>query len=118
MERDDKGSGHLQIGLASRANRRGDAAQHPSVHLLLHRGEVLGCQRGGLGELDLPVLAHHKHPVEHAAMEVHMRIQCTAKALHKAHRAQPPARAAAALTQPRLGAVSLLRGPAKNQEGP
>ena len=31
-----------------------------------------------------------------------MRIQRAAEALHKAHRAQPPARAAAALAQPRL----------------
>ena len=31
-----------------------------------------------------------------------MGIQRAAKALHEAHRPQPPARAAAALTQPRL----------------
>ena len=35
-----------------------------------HRGEVLGCQRGGLGEVDLPVLAHREHPVDHAAVEM------------------------------------------------
>ena len=80
----------------------GEPAQHASAHLLLHRGEVFRCQRGGLGEVDLPVLADGKHPVDHAAVEVHMGIQRAAEALHKAHRAQPPARAAAALTQPRL----------------
>jgi hypothetical protein len=48
----------------------GEPAQHPSAHLLLHRGELFGCQRGGLGEVDLPVLAHRKHPVDHAAVEV------------------------------------------------
>jgi hypothetical protein len=64
----------------------GEPAQHPSAHLLLHRGEILRCQRGRLGELDLPVLARNEHRVDHAAVEVDMGIQRAAEALHKAHR--------------------------------
>jgi hypothetical protein len=95
-------AGHvLRIGRVERTCA-GEPAQHPSAHLLLHRGEVLGCQRGGLGEVDLPVRAHREHPVDHAAVEMDMGIQRAAKALYEAHRPQPPARAAAALTQPRL----------------
>ena len=45
------------------------AAQYPSAHLLLHRGEVFWCQRAGLGVMDLPVLALRKHPVDHTAVE-------------------------------------------------
>jgi hypothetical protein len=48
------------------------------------------------------LLLRGEHPIDHAAVEVHIRIQCAAEALHKAHRAQPPAHAAAALTQPRF----------------
>ena len=80
----------------------GEPAQHAPTHLLRHRGEVFGCQRTGLTELDLVALPDGEHPVDHATVEVYMGIQRAAKALHKAHRAQPPARAAAALAQPRL----------------
>jgi hypothetical protein len=73
----------------SRVPAAGEPAQYASAHLLLHRGEVFGCQRGGLGEVDLPVLAQRKHPVDRAAVEVDMGIQHAAKALHEAHRAQP-----------------------------
>ena len=51
------------------------------AHLLLHRGDVGRGARLGLGKADLPVVAHGKHPVDHAAVEVHMRIQCGAEAL-------------------------------------
>ena len=47
----------------------GEPAQHPSVQRLLHRGEVLWCQPGGLGEVDLPVFADGEHLVDHAAVE-------------------------------------------------
>jgi len=40
-----------------------EPAQHPSTHLPLHRGEVFGCQRSGLTELDLLALPNSKHPV-------------------------------------------------------
>jgi hypothetical protein len=33
-------------------------------------GSVTLCNRGGLGELDLPVLADGEHPVDHAAVDV------------------------------------------------
>ena len=48
----------------------GKPTQHAPAYLLLHRGEVFGCQRAGLGEMDLPVFAHRKHPVDHTAVEV------------------------------------------------
>ena len=48
------------------------------AHLLLHRGDIGRGERLGLGKADLPVVAHGKHPVDHAAVEVHMRIQCGA----------------------------------------
>jgi len=50
----------------------GEPAQHPSAHLLPHRGEVFRCQRAGLSEMDLarPGLSWRKHPVDHAAVEV------------------------------------------------
>jgi hypothetical protein len=41
-----------RIGLVEQAGA-GEPTQHPSAHLLLHRGEVFRCQRGGLGEMDL-----------------------------------------------------------------
>jgi len=75
---------------------------HPSTHLLLHCGAVLGCQRGRLGELDLPVRAGNEHPVDYTAMKVDMRIQRAAEALHETHRPQPPARAATTLARPRF----------------
>jgi len=53
----------------------GEPAQHASAHLLLHRGEVFWCQRTSLGEMDLSVLADGEHPVDHAAVEVDMRVQ-------------------------------------------
>ena len=53
----------------------GEPAQHPSAHLLLHRGEVFRCQRTGLGEVDLPIFARGEHPIDHAAVEVAMSIQ-------------------------------------------
>jgi hypothetical protein len=80
----------------------GKPAQHPSVHLLLRCGAVLGCQRVRLGKVNLPVRASNEQPVDHAALKVHMRIQRSSKALHKAHCAQPPPGAAAALSQPCL----------------
>jgi len=49
-----------------------------------------------------PSLARGEHPVDHAAVEVDMGIQCGPEALHEAHRPQPPATATAALTQPRF----------------
>ena len=68
-------AGHVaRIGRVESAGA-GESAQHASAHLLLDRGEVFGCQRIGLGEMDLPVLAHRKHPVDHAAVEVDMGIQ-------------------------------------------
>jgi len=48
--------------------RRGQLAQHPRAHLLLHRGEVFWCQRTSLGEMDLPVLVGGEYPVDHAAV--------------------------------------------------
>jgi hypothetical protein len=93
-------AGHvLRIGWVERSGA-GHPAQHPSAHLLLHRGEVFRCQRIGLGKVDLPVLAHREHPVDHAAVD--MGVQRAAKALHEAHRPQPPARATAAFAQPRF----------------
>jgi Adenylate and Guanylate cyclase catalytic domain/SAM domain (Sterile alpha motif) len=67
---------HVRIGIATGAvvvGSAGEPAQHPSAHLLLHRGAVLGCEREGLGELDLSVLALGEHTVDHAAVKVHMR---------------------------------------------
>ena len=62
----------------------GEPTQHASAHLLLHRGEVFGCWRTGLGEMDLAVLAQRKHPVDHAAVEVDMGVPRGAEALlHK-----------------------------------
>ena len=55
------------------ARKQGEPAQHPSAHLLLH--QIFQCQRGRLGEMDLPVVARGEHPVDHAAVEVHMRVQ-------------------------------------------
>ena len=116
-------AGHVaRIGWVERTGA-GEPAQYTSAHRLLHRGEVLGCQRGGLGEVDLPVLAHREHPVDHAAVKtkfqcrltsalstlseaagtkMDMGIQRAAKALYEAHRPQPPARATAAFAQPRF----------------
>lgn len=37
-------------------------AQHPSAHLLLHRGQIFWCRSAGLGKLDLPVLARGDAP--------------------------------------------------------
>ena len=54
----------------ARDSQRGEPAQHPSAHLLLHRGEVFRGRRVDLGEMDLPVLVHRKHPVDHAAGEM------------------------------------------------
>ena len=56
------------------------------AHLLLHRGDIGRGERLGLGKADLPVVAHGKHPVDHAAVEVHMRIQCGAEALQRRSR--------------------------------
>ena len=65
-------AGHVaRIGVIQMAGT-GEPAQHPSAHLLLHCGEVFGCQRGGLGEVDLPVFARAEHPIDHAAVEVDM----------------------------------------------
>ena len=58
-----------RIGVVEMASA-GEPAQHTPTHLLLHRGKVFGCQRSGPTELDLPVRAHCKHPVDHAAVEV------------------------------------------------
>ena len=59
----------------------GEPAQHAPTHLLLHRGELFGCWRTGLPELDLLALPDGEHPVDHAAVEVDMGIQRAAKAL-------------------------------------
>jgi hypothetical protein len=69
-----------RIGVVEMASA-GEPAQHASAHLLLHRGEVFRAQCGGLSEVDLPVLAQRKHPVDHAAVEMDMGIQRAAKAL-------------------------------------
>jgi hypothetical protein len=73
----------------------GEPTQHRSPHLLLHCGEILWPQRGRLGELDLPVGAGNEHPVDYPAVEVDMRIQRAAEALHETHRPHSPARTAA-----------------------
>jgi len=52
--------------------------------------------------VDLPVVAHSKHPVGHVAVEVDMGIQCGPEALLEAHHTHPAARAAAAVAQPRF----------------
>jgi hypothetical protein len=52
--------------------------------------------------VDLPVGAGNEHPVDYPAVEVDMRIQRAAEALHETHRPQSPARAAATPAQPRL----------------
>jgi len=59
----------------------GEPSQHPNAHLLLHRGEVFGCQRAGLGEANLPILAAGEHPVDHAAVEVHSALNKGTQAL-------------------------------------
>jgi len=46
-----------------------EPAQHASAHRLQHHDEVFGCLRCRLGNVDLPALAHRKHPVDHAAVE-------------------------------------------------
>jgi len=74
-----------RIGLVEMAGA-GEPAQHASAHLLLQRRDIGRGERLGLGKADLPVFAHGKHPVDHAAVEVHMRIQCGAEALHKSAR--------------------------------
>ena len=51
----------------------GESPQHPSGYPLLHRGEVFRAQRGGLGDVELPVLAGGGHSVNHAAVEVDSR---------------------------------------------
>ena len=77
-------AGHTpRIGWVERTGA-GEPAQHASAHRLLHRGEFFWAQRGGLSEVDLAVLAHRKHPVDHAAVKVHMRVQrCAEALLHK-----------------------------------
>ena len=70
----------------------GEPAQHPSAHLLLHRGEVFGCGRLGLSEVGLPVFAGREHPVDPTAIKGHIRIQCGPEARHNADRAPPPER--------------------------
>ena len=50
---------------------------------------------GRLGELDLPVGAGNEHPVDYPAVEVDMRIQRAAEALHETHRPHLPARTGA-----------------------
>jgi len=48
-------AGHAaRIGVIQMAGT-GDPAQHASAHLLLYCGEVFGCQRTSLGEVDLPL---------------------------------------------------------------
>lgn len=37
----------------------------------MHRGDISRGQLGCLSESDLPVMAGGKHPVDHAALEVH-----------------------------------------------
>ena len=57
-----------RIGVVETAGA-GEPARHARAPLLLHRGEVFWCQRAGLGEMDLPVLALRKHAVDHTAAE-------------------------------------------------
>ena len=59
----------------------GEPAQRASAHLPSHRGELVRGQRGRLGEVDLPILAHSKQPLDHTAVEVHMGVQRAAEAL-------------------------------------
>jgi hypothetical protein len=80
----------------------GEPAQHPSAEQLVHCHEIVRCQHGRLGEVDLPVFASGKHPVDHTAVEVDMRVQCGPEALEEAHGPQPAVRAAAAFAQPRF----------------
>jgi hypothetical protein len=59
--------GHVaRIGWVERPARV--TAQHAPTPLLLHRGEVFGCWRTGLTELDLLALPDGEHPVDHAAV--------------------------------------------------
>ena len=51
----------------------GESARHPSGYPMLRRGEVFRAQRGGLGDVELPVLAGGGHSVNHAAVEVDSR---------------------------------------------
>jgi hypothetical protein len=48
--------------------KSGNPTQH--ARLLLDDSDVFGCQRGSLSEV--PVLAAGEHPVDHAAVDVHM----------------------------------------------
>ena len=88
---------------------------HPSAHLLLHRGGVFRAQRGRLGELDLPARAGDEHRVDHATVEVDMRIQRAAEALLQklaapSHpRAQPLRwRTRASMTRNRMCSMALI----------
>ncbi len=90
-----------RIGSIRMAGTR-EPAQHPLPHLLLHCAAVLGCQRGRLGELDLPLAVLGEHAIDHAAAKVDMHIQRAAEAVHKAHRPQSPTRPAATLALPRF----------------
>jgi hypothetical protein len=90
-------------------------AQDPSTHPLLHCGAVLGCQRGRLGELDLPVGTLGEHAIDHAAVKVNMRIQRAAEALLRKltapsrPRAQPlPWRSRASITRRKICSTALI----------
>jgi hypothetical protein len=74
-------AGHLaRIGGIERAGA-GKPAQHAGAHLLVHCGAVCGCQRAGLGEVDLPVLVSDEHPVDHTTVKVHVGIERGCEAL-------------------------------------
>ena len=66
-----------------------EPAQHPSTDLLLGRGERLSRECSGLMEAQLPRIRAAEHPVDHAAVEMHVGIERTAEALHEV--SLPPA---------------------------
>lgn len=80
----------------------GKPPQHPPAHLRGDGRERLRGQGLGGSELDLTVGAALKYPVEDAAVEMDVAVQCRAKPVHEAHRPEPCAR-------PRPG-TGLLQG--------
>ena len=66
--------------------------EQAGARLRLQRGDMGRAQPCRLGTVDRPVLAASEHPVDHAAVDVDMGIQCAAKALlHKlTARSRPP----------------------------
>jgi len=64
-----------RAGSSAQSRGAGEPAQHVSAHLLLRRAEVFRCQRGGIGEVDLPLFDRGEHPIDHAAVKVDMLIR-------------------------------------------